>query len=260
MLTLTIDSLSSSPALNTVDPGNCSLRIQTIRDPRAPLLVRVYNELVVPFFSDINDVDALCSIQKYMQDADKLSSNCICYLCIAAIDKNEQVLGATLFGLFSMGTYAFIKGEYTVIKPGARQQGTLQKLLRSRLGVCKDECDSRGLELGFATIQVCSTEGAPYSRNLQRLWRLQGFRHIDFPFVQLPLRDDLQAITSFDLFFQPIAQAYRLRTSLTKDEIRAIVDASYTFRDSDTAPTQYDAYRQMQMYIESQKRIPLCQQ
>jgi hypothetical protein len=194
-----------------------------------------------------------------MQDAEKLSSNCICYLCIAVIDTNGQVLGATLFGLFTMGSFAFIKGEYTVIKPGARRQGTLQKLLKSRIRVCKDECMSRELELGFTTIQVCSTENA-HGQHLQRLWRLQGFRRIDFPFTQLPLRDDLQAITSFDLFFQPIANEFRLRSYLTKDEIRAIVDASYTFRDSATAVTQYEEYRRMQMYIDTQKRIPLCQQ
>jgi hypothetical protein len=259
MITPTIDSFSSTPALNTVGFGNDQLRIQTIRDPQSPLLVKVYNELVVPLFSDTNDIDALSSIQKYMQDADKLSSNCICYLCIAVVDKSEQVVGATLFGLFSIGTYAFIKGEYTVIKPGARQQGTLQNLLKSRLDVCMCECVSRGLELGFATIQVCSTEDT-HGQNLQRLWRLQGFRRIDFPFTQLPLRDDLQAITSFDLFFQPIAEEFRLRSYLTKDEIRAIVDASYTFRDSATAVAQYVEYRRMQMYIDTQKRIPLCQQ
>lgn len=259
MITPTTDSFSSNPALTTVNFGNDKLRIQTIRDPQSPLLISVYNELVVPLFPDINDVDALSSIQKYMHDANKLSSNCISYLCIAVIDTNEQILGATLFGLFSMGSLAFIKGEYTVIKPAARQQGTLQKLLRGRLDVCKDECLLRGLTLGFATIQVCSTEDDKYSKNLQRLWRLQGFRRIDFPFTQLPLRDDLQAITTFDLFFQPIAEEFRLRDHITKDEIRAIVDASYTFRDSTTEPSQYEEYHRMQMYIETQKRIPLCQ-
>jgi hypothetical protein len=260
MMPLTINSFSENMALNAALPGNDLLRIQTIRDPQSPLLVKVYNELVVPLFSNPNDVDALSSIQKYMQNETKLSSNCICYLCIAVIDTNEQVLGATLFGLFSMGAYAFIKGEYTVIKPEARQQGTLEKLLRSRLCICKQECTSRGLELGFATIQVCSNDNDLYHRNLQRLWRLQGFRRLDFPFIQLPLRDDLQAITSFDLFFQPIADEFFLRTHLTKDEIRAIVDASYTFRDSTTGPSQYEEYHRMQLYIDTKKSIPICQQ
>ncbi len=258
MTTPAIDSFSSDLTLDIVYPGNNQLRIQTIRDPQSPLLAKVYNELVVPLFSDTNDVDAFSSIQKYMQDANKLSSNCICYLCVAVIDTNEQVLGATLFGLFSMGAYAFIKGEYTVIAPAARQQGTLQMLLKSRLCTCKDECVSKGLKLGFAMIQVCSTEDA-YSQKLQRLWRLQGFRRIEFPFTQLPLRDDLRAITSFDLFFQPLAEEFRLREHLTKDEIQAIVDAACIFRDSSTKPTQYEEYHRMQMYIEKQKRIPLCQ-
>jgi hypothetical protein len=241
------------------DSGRNDISIVAVRDPDSPLLTRIHRELITPHFSDDNDVDSPGSMRNYLRTAGLRAPHCVSYNVIAALDARDRVLGATIFGVFSRNGIAFVKGEYTVIAAGARKHGTLERLLSARYRSAFNDCISAGIgDLAFIVIQVCSADTGVRERRIRRMWRLHGFRCLDFPFTQLPLRDDLDAITSFDLFLQPLSETYRKRSYLTAEEMLAVVDACCTFRESEKPFTVFKEYQRMRLYIDGKKRIPLC--
>lgn len=230
-----------------------------IQNADSPLLTQIHQELIVPYFSDTNDIDSLESIRTYKCSAKILSKNCLSYDVVVALNSRGRAVGATIFAIFIHNDIAFVKGEYTVVAPDARKNGTLEQLLHARKNIAYNECLSVGLtELAFVVIQVDSENDTIQSNNLQRMWRLHGFRRIDFPFKQLPLRDDLDSITTFDLFFKPLTEKYINRTYLSADEMLAIVDACCTFRESEKPLTYYKEYHQMREFISQRKRVAIC--
>ncbi len=236
------------------------VRFVAIRNSDSELLPRVHQELIRKYFFDVNDIDSLTAMQSYIRHAEKLSNQCISYNVIAAIDSEGRLSGATVFGLFSMGPYTFIKGEYTVVVPEVRTSSLLDRLLHERyISACRQSILCGLNEPEFIVIQICSSADQPKNAQLQRMWHLRGFRRIDFPFIQLPLRDELDAVSNFYCYLQPLSENFRVRSTLTCDETLAIVDACCTFRESKKRLSDYAEYKQMKKYIEQQKSIRLCQ-
>lgn len=231
----------------------------TITNAASPLLERVYRELIIPFFTDANDVDTLQAMQRYVLGSCELVSPSLSYRVVAAVAPDGRVVGATIFGLFFWQGATFIKGEYTVVATEARSTRILENLLMRREEASRSLCTERGLpEPAFVVIQVDARTDQLHNLCLQRIWRLRGFLRVDFPFVQLPLRDGLAAIASFDLFVKPLTNEYKLRDYLTAEEMRGIIVASATYRESARALNEYDAYRIMMEHSTRQKRVILC--
>ncbi|MBN1602145.1 MAG: hypothetical protein JW915_11080 [Chitinispirillaceae bacterium] len=258
-MTQCIDTSALDFDLSATENNNDSIRFITVRNSDSSLLFRIHKELITQYFSDVNDIDSLTAMRGYMRNAKELSNQCLNYTVIAAVDSDCRLLGATVFGLFTMSSCTFIKGEYTVVVPAARCSKLLEQLLYNRyLFAFQESVALDKKDPGFAIIQVYSTVSASKSDPLQRMWRLRGFKQIDFPFVQLPLRNELNVVTSFNCYFQPLSEQYHKRTCLTGEEMHAIVDACCTFRESRGLPSSYDEYRQMKLYIDSHENIPLC--
>ncbi len=215
-----------------------------LTDSDSPLLAAVHRDLITPHFTDVNDVDTLLSMQTYMTEAPVLSDSCVAYAVVVMFSGSDTPAGATIFGIFSDGSLSFIKGEYTIISPHARSDTAFRLLLGSRYRVARSICGSGGYPPpAFTAIEVDSDDF-----RLCRLWRRHGFRRIAFPFVQLPLRDDLQAVTGFSLYLQPHTAAFSARKQLYAGELSVIIDASCTFRKSSLpaeADRQYIAMQEL---------------
>lgn len=184
------------------------------------------------------------------------------YTIIALLYKNK-IVGATIFGIFKCDNYCFIKGEYTGILKDARKNGAFDFLLDERMKIVNEKCKELGhSEIDFILNELESAD--KIKMNLEnvisttRLWRMKGFRRIDFEFIQLPLNAEKSAISYFDLYIKPVSDSFKLKTSLTSIEMKEIIDACQTFRVSNDNPENYIEYQNMMKQISREGNIKIC--
>lgn len=238
------------------------LNIKWIRDPEDKLLQDVYYNVLVELFPKTDDLDSLENIKYYLKEFDGKTKYKPIYIVLALL-KDEVVIGASVFGLFSNNSFCFVKGEYTGIIREERKHGAFDKLLQGRENILKREV----AKLGFNSLDFILNElESPLKVSSRkrdvlktiRLWRLKGFRKVDFNFVQLPLNNDKNSISYFDLYIKPLTEELFQKTSFSHLEMAIIVEACQTFRVSDRAPENYIEYQEMIKEIKKRGRINIC--
>ncbi|MBD3315451.1 MAG: hypothetical protein GF344_06660 [Chitinivibrionales bacterium] len=228
------------------------------------LIEHIHEKILLRMFPDVNDIDSPEAIRSYLQSYSSLRGDTCKYVVLAIIGDDGVCLGVSIFGLFSCKECTFLKGEYTAIVPEVRGNGAFEKLMYQRNTFVQNLCSAEGVEPpGFAINELVSPsadrEDHEGCRRILRMWRIHGYREIDMPFVQLPLRPELEPIYHFRLFFQPWSAKYRARSFLTGREALRIIDATCTFRDASIPPRRFEEYHIMVRHALSQEKISLCQ-
>lgn len=230
--------------------------------PENDLLEDVYNNVLTSLFTKSDDLDSLEDIKRYMSMYNFLNNSFPLYTVIALLFEGK-VVGTTIFGIFECGSYCFIKGEYTGILKEARKNGAFDFLLNERMRIVNEKCKKLGYrEIDFILNELESPEkitvNLKHVINTTRLWRMKGFRRIDFEFIQLPLSYEKSAISYFDLYIKPISEKFKTKRSLSASEMKGIIDSCQTFRISNDKTENYIEYQDMMKQIGREGNIKIC--
>lgn len=237
-------------------------RLVRIDDPEDRKLLDFYNNVLKCMFTNKDDLDSLEEIQGFLRLYNYESRESPSYEVIILL-RNECVIGGSVFGVFKTDDYCFIKGEYTGISKANRKDGAFDYLLRERVTLVeklygKKKCG----KIDFIINELTSSDKACNDRDgflkTVKLWKMRGYKKIDFNFVQLPLNDDKEAIAYFDLYILPLTEKYRSVNFISKHDMKNIVNACQTFRNSDKKVDSYLEYQNMIKLIDQKGKIEIC--
>lgn len=231
--------------------------------PDDPLLDLVYEQLILPFFTD-NERDERHAIYTYLAHNEVNREKKIQYYVVAAL-KNGRIIGTTIFSFIGSKNFCFMNGQYTSVVPEERRQHLARRLSDYRVKMAQVEAKRfgyRALDLSIISLSN-SQNGSSVSHNsspglatLQKIWRGFGHERIDFPFIQLPLADGKASSPAF-LRVKRHSDYYLGRNYLTKEEMKCIVDACNYFRISKAPNTFYPEYLEMLVFLERHSRIKI---
>jgi GNAT superfamily N-acetyltransferase len=227
-----------------------------------PLLRRIYEKLLVPFFSS-NDRDDYQALNTYLADNDANWEKRIQFYVIAAL-RNGALIGTTIFSFIGYDHLCLMSGQYTSVVPEERGQNFGRTLSNYRVKVAQDAARRFGYQaLDLSIVTLTEPQNGHHKFHvppstdlnaLKKIWHNLGYEWVDFPFIQLPLADNKRSSPAL-LWLQPHSHQYRRRNFLTKVEMKEIIDACNYFRISKAPNADYPEYQRMMDVLEQQPQI-----
>lgn len=234
-------------------------RVARINNPEDPKLLDFYNNVLEKVFTDKNDLDSLEEIQNFMELYN--SKNTFYEVLVLLFD--DYVIGGSIFGVFKCDGFCFIKGEYTGINKQYRKNGAFNYLMSKRIELIEKKHDKFKCEkIDFILNELISPNMVSENKNsvskILNIWKMRGYKKIDFNFIQLPLNNSKVSISHFDLYILPVSEKYRNKKLISKTEMKTMIDACQTFRTSDNELNYYKEYQNMMMEINQKRTIKIC--
>lgn len=239
-----------------------NLKVIRITNSDNELLSRAYEDVLSQLFKNEDDLDSLEEIKSHLKKFGGTDYSLPGYNVLVLL-QNDKVVGITIFGLFGHEDFCFVKGEYTGILKEARKNGSFDFLLSERMKIILEELSKIGLnEVDFVLNELESPDKVNGTKHTiertLRLWRMKGFKKINFEFVQLPLNKDKSSISYFDLYMQPLSDKLKSLSELSSNQMKLILNACQTFRISNDKPENYIEYQNMLEQINREGQIKIC--
>lgn len=133
---------------------------------------------------------------------------------LEAEDKGkDRVIGGSVTNRLTSDDYTVAVWEYVFIDKGYRRKGLGKLLAKAQLDEVKRQADNLGSKF-VATLAETENPEKMSSKNIKKnemnlktgreILKREGYKVVDFPYVQLPLNKSLGHIYHFDLLIRPI--------------------------------------------------------
>ena len=226
--------------------------------------VKQFHDVLVEAFPDPCEREDVEILRWNLRRGSWTTQDEVCRYHLIIARQGGRAVGGTSFYFYSNEQNALGMGAYLAVRNDFRSEGIGTKLIDLRDRILSRDASELHCQLKGLIIQVSDPElmGAeeierdvmdPWER--ERFWKRQGYRKINFDFLQPPIREGEPPVEYLSLYMVPYCPEWESMEYISRAELRNVIDCFIKCTGTPGSPETDPSYLQMRAELATQKHF-----